>query len=419
MDIEWIENAAHHINPTQIAAIRTDEQWNSLDRFYARIHPRDSSFHIWNHVAYSGGTASAFLLSAGIYRVLTNLQNWLQEDDVICFWFEESQNILKSIYQLVLKTPVTQRIVVLDNYLPFFAAFTHRQNRQGLKTANPYLICKSYGITTEEPKHHSENDVLAMQAALRCIQYPSEYLHEAPPSAAELAEMITKPQAKAHKPKKTWPYQLEKSTGICHKSGCSKIPDNAALTGYPNLSYFLRKKLKPCPDCLSAEMRAAIRARNQDIIDRSSFQFVFSDHSNVFHRRDCPAILSTIGVIYGSTYYRTCIARGLRPCQRCHPSPITQPSKTQKIQKDVEKQPTKKVSHSKTHTRSRSLTIHEQSAYKRYVEARKERFSPSAEIIRPETEKKTFLRSHSLALHSSPQLAIKHFTGAAAQNSTD
>lgn len=135
MDIEWIENAAHHINPTQIAAIRTDEQWNSLDRFYARIHPRDSSFHIWNHVAYSGGTASGFLLSAGIYRVLTNLQNWLQEDDVICFWFEESQNILKSIYQLVLKTPVAQRIVVLDNYLPFFCCIYTQTEPSGLENS--------------------------------------------------------------------------------------------------------------------------------------------------------------------------------------------------------------------------------------------------------------------------------------------
>lgn len=58
MDIEWIENRYHHINPTQIAAMRVDEQWNCQDQFYSRIYPRDNSFHNWKHMAYIGGTPS-------------------------------------------------------------------------------------------------------------------------------------------------------------------------------------------------------------------------------------------------------------------------------------------------------------------------------------------------------------------------
>ena len=54
MDIEWIENQIHYITPTQIAAMRVDEQWRCHDRFYSRIRPRDSSFHQWAHMAYTG-----------------------------------------------------------------------------------------------------------------------------------------------------------------------------------------------------------------------------------------------------------------------------------------------------------------------------------------------------------------------------
>lgn len=41
MDIEWIENRIHHICPTQIAAMRVDEQWHCLDLFYSRIRDRN------------------------------------------------------------------------------------------------------------------------------------------------------------------------------------------------------------------------------------------------------------------------------------------------------------------------------------------------------------------------------------------
>ena len=54
MDIEWIENQIHYITPTQIAAMRVDEQWRCHNRFYSRIRPRDSSFHQWTHMAYTG-----------------------------------------------------------------------------------------------------------------------------------------------------------------------------------------------------------------------------------------------------------------------------------------------------------------------------------------------------------------------------
>lgn len=115
MDIEWIENRIHHICPTQIAAMRVDEQWHCLELFYSRIRPRDNSFHKWKHMAYTGATATDFLYANSLYRVLTELQDWLRDDDIICLWFEDSKNILKSVYNLVLKCKVPQRIVILTS----------------------------------------------------------------------------------------------------------------------------------------------------------------------------------------------------------------------------------------------------------------------------------------------------------------
>jgi len=61
-DMEWMANENGHFSPTQLAAVKVDENWNIVDKFESFIRPRDTAFHDWEHVAYTGGTATDFLM---------------------------------------------------------------------------------------------------------------------------------------------------------------------------------------------------------------------------------------------------------------------------------------------------------------------------------------------------------------------
>ena len=68
-----------------------------------------------------------------------------------------------------------------------------------------------------------------------------------------------------------------------------------------------------------------LRARReaiQDLIDRTEYNYLFLNGSNVFHRRGCKACLNakSAGDILGSIYYATA-ARQRRPCKLCKPTP--------------------------------------------------------------------------------------------------
>ena len=97
MDLEWVTNNRAFFSPTQIAAMRVNDVWEQQSIFYSRIRPRDSSFYDWKHMGYTGGTSFDFLHAPGIHQVLTNLEEWLEEDDVICIWAEDAKNILAAL----------------------------------------------------------------------------------------------------------------------------------------------------------------------------------------------------------------------------------------------------------------------------------------------------------------------------------
>ena len=68
-----------------------------------------------------------------------------------------------------------------------------------------------------------------------------------------------------------------------------------------------------------------LRARReaiQDVIDRTEYNYLFLNGSNVFHRRGCKACLNakSAGDILGSIDYATA-ARQHRPCKLCKPTP--------------------------------------------------------------------------------------------------
>lgn len=48
------------------------------------------------------------------------------------------------------------------------------------------------------------------------------------------------------------------------------------------------------------------------------YQYIFTQKSDVFHRKECTAMLSARRFV-GSYYYQTCLLSGRRPCKRCNP----------------------------------------------------------------------------------------------------
>ena len=189
MDIEWVTNKQYQFAPTQIAAMRVENSWLEQDVFFERVRPKDTAFHLWDEVAYSGGEPSDFLYARGIYQVLLELQDWLQEDDVLCFWTKDSISILKSIYMLVLRKRVPQKTIDLSEYI---FPYLKERNR---KCGNAYQLAFACGVSALGPKHHSEQDVRAMSIALAGIRYPAQLLLQAPPKPAV--------KAPAEKPKAT------------------------------------------------------------------------------------------------------------------------------------------------------------------------------------------------------------------------
>lgn len=374
MDIEWITNGDNDINPTQVAAMKVDAQWNEVDTFFARIKPRDNSFHQWKHMGYSGGEMEDFLNADKLPKVFYDLDNWLGTDDVLCWWTPDSIKVWNSMFLMALRRRNTRKHILLRDYLfPFLDA-------QKIVTGNPYKIAEAYGIPKFKPKHQSLSDVQTMRSVLSCVKFPSDKLSGSP-------ETLRKQRQPADESvTEDWLYQYDETTGYVHRKGCTAIPSGARLKGYMKLHTCLKKKFIPCPVCAAEEYRQIRKDWNQDVIDRSQYQYVYSDKSQVFHRRDCKVVLNTTGTIMGSVYYDGCIRTGRRPCKICNPEPGTWLStKAWKKAKRKAKAP-----YPDAVVPARSMTAGEQRAYKRYVEARGERLATNATEFKSQTEKDDF-----------------------------
>ncbi len=374
MDIEWITNSDNQINPTQIAALRVDEHWNELDRYFARIRPRDLSFCHWEHMGFSGGNQGDFLHADCLTKVFGDLDAWLNEDDVLCWWTPDSIKVLTFMYLIALNRRNTHKHILLRDYVyPFLQA-------QNIVTGNPYKIADAYGIPMFSPKHQSLSDVLTMRSVLACVKFPSEFLEKTPEVARTHFEVSCQSATE------DWLYQYDEATGYVHRRGCPTIPPEANLKGYMKLQTCMKKKYIPCPVCAKDEYRQVKRKLNQDIINRSQYQFIYTDNSSIFHRRDCKLILNTTGTIQGSVYYDSCRRTGRCPCRVCRPKPETW------LNAAVTKQTKKhaKVPATDTVIPQRSMTSSEQRAYARYVVARGERLTVNPTDFKTETEKNDF-----------------------------
>ena len=57
----------HKQSPTQLSAVRVDENWEIVEDFSTYIMPMNPTFYDWKHVAYSGGKPDQFIHAPHCY----------------------------------------------------------------------------------------------------------------------------------------------------------------------------------------------------------------------------------------------------------------------------------------------------------------------------------------------------------------
>ena len=307
VDLEWIDNSVGHSSPTQLAAMRVDENWNPIQTISTLIRPQNSTFHDWKHVAYSGGKAEDFLMGRSAYHALEYFEKWLQPEDVICWWFETGRKTYEMLARRILKVTERHPSVIMVDYL--------RGYLQGGKKyrLNPYQLAKEFGIDVPKPEHSSQNDVTTMQLVLKKIEYPQSLL-ELPPKKEE-------------EPEKIFSYYYDPESKLLHKRESSCLVEGKTYHKFGTLSACIKKKLRPCPLCIKEEYEQERRARTKDILNRTEYTYIFLPKSKVFHRYDC-SMIKTATQILGCRDYEKAARTGRTPCKICHPTPKDTPRKT-------------------------------------------------------------------------------------------
>ena len=309
-DIEWMTNEAGHQSPTQLAAIKVDEKWNTVDSFESFIRPRDSEFHDWSHVAYTGGTATDFLYAKKAYNVLLTFNEWLNTDDIILWWYDESEELYRKLVNIITKTEAKHKMVTINEYVYEFLA------GEPYARGNVYRIAEGRGINVNNDlKHNSANDAKVMRELMSSISYPQEKLLE--------PLIKSEPTIKALSIGLELDYQYVPESNIIHKRDCKILADNPMITkGYPNLKTAIRKRYTIC-DCCKEEYRHELRERNLDTIERTQYTYIYTEESEVFHKYTCGLMLSA-KTILGSRKYQTVLKSGKKPCKVCNPTPYDQ-----------------------------------------------------------------------------------------------
>ena len=89
-DLEWVENNTGLISFTQISMTRVDEKWKVIRGISRRMRPKDTSFHCWNHIAFTGGSEEIFMAAPSYSQAFEDIEKWLWPSDTIVWWSNES-----------------------------------------------------------------------------------------------------------------------------------------------------------------------------------------------------------------------------------------------------------------------------------------------------------------------------------------
>ena len=345
-DLEWFEDKNKRICLTQISMRRVYDGWQNYCNFYRQIQPLPFSFPDWSHVSFTGGSSFTFLTAKNEELVFQELKRWLWPSDIICWWHPEAMKLFEKRGSVI----TNKQLVLTDLVRNYMGADSRK---------NPYLIGTSLALEAPGSEHDSRNDTEMIRRVLECIKFPQPIPDFTPHS---VPHNIPSEQIGAQ----AMAYHAHIPTNTIHKKGCPQIPAIGHLKGYNELTKPVKKGYIPC-SCIQKEFRSARRQRNQDIIDRTEYCFLYSPDSRIFHRRDCKLILNA-KEIRGSVHYYTCSDLRLQPCKICNPSPEHETTAHLR-------NPPKKKLKKKAGINRRVLSEDEQRAMRRLRQAKEQRTS--------------------------------------------
>lgn len=365
-DIEWITDINENEYPTQLSAVKVDENWKDTDTFSEFIRTKDGETPNISHMAYTGGIAEEFQNADSLSDVFTAFENWLSEGDIIVWWHYESLKVFKKFCKHVLGRKSKNKSIVANNHVYAFL------DGQEQSVSSMYKIASANGVDTQKYiPHFSSDDAEVMNELMKAINYPQQELLK-PLPVREKKKTNVKTVINNN-----LPYQYDAEKNTIHLKECPILAENNAVTyGYWTLQKILGKGYKPC-ECCEAEFRKLYRERNADIISRTRYNYVYSPDSDVFHSPECKSILKA-KTILGTEYYDRIIATGRRPCKICNPQPQDELKKRNEIKH--------KITFKKAKNEEKYCNEEERKAIKRQIEAIKERDSKLKKANLSETE---------------------------------
>ena len=210
-DVEWVENDQGLISFTQVAMFRVDEKWKLVRCKSRRIRPKDTSFHQWDHIAFTGGSQDDYLSAPSYSQAFEDIQNWLWPSDTICWWSQES----KDWVQKMVPTITNRQIVINERVANFL----------GDRLKSPYQFSRKLKLEAPGEKHNARSDVEMMRRVLEAIRFPQP-----------IPEIITPVPAPAkHAPILT-EYIAHIEPNKIHRKGCAQLPETGNTKGYNELT---------------------------------------------------------------------------------------------------------------------------------------------------------------------------------------
>ena len=329
-DIEWATNRTYRITPTQLSAVKVDENWNIVDSFSHFIRPQDNSFYNCTDVAYAGGKVTDFLYAKSAYEVLDEFSHWCTTEDTLLWWHKNSKNTFEKFNGIILHKYTFPKTVIANDYVYSFISSEIFKDGYSI-----YKIAQSLGVETDNTlEHYSKDDALVFLEILKAINKPQKaYLK--PIEKIKRKDVFRKKELSN-------PYILDKSNRTLHSNTCDCIKEiGNDIIGYADLRSVLKKNYKICP-CITEEYKKTIRQRALHIANTSQYNYIFLPHSNVFHKHSCKAFHNSTE-LHGTISYYGAIKTGRVPCKICNPKPydklkfVPETKKSAAIKKDLTK----------------------------------------------------------------------------------
>ena len=303
-DIEWLTDVDGRRSMTQLAALKVDEGWNTTDSFDKLIRPRSRNLCNWSDIAFRGGTAESFKSADDIHSVLSGFRRWLDDEDVILWWHNDSERVFCRSVEKTLEVSDEHRMICLNEYVYRYLCVSEKQK------GSPYKLAEVTGFKADKRRMHcSRYDVMVMQKLMLSMIFPQKLLDRPLDNQKNMA-LCEGTDLK---------YQYEYFSNTIHLCGCSELSQSGSPTkGYRKLDTAFSKGFRICR-CCRADLISFLIDRNRTESESKKYTYIFAADSEVYHRYDCRIGLSAKNML-GTRRYDLVSAMGKKPCSVCRPT---------------------------------------------------------------------------------------------------